>query len=100
VPTNREKQVIFALGPGAAQADGVPVLIFMVPEAGWEHMRGGRSHDFDLTKAGVPLKIVIGRCRTRADGLRQLEPFLKGHKVADLQDIDFSIGPGPGKPDA
>lgn len=92
MPTNREKQVIFAIAPGSDMADGIPVLTFLIPEAGWDYMRNGMSHDFDLTNVGLPLKIVIGRTKNHATGMALLEPFLRRSKnLIDAREVDVGF---------
>jgi hypothetical protein len=66
------EQCIFAFKPAENQPDGVPVLVFLMPQAGWDYMRNGLGHDFDLTNVGIPLKVLIGRCETRESGIAML----------------------------
>lgn len=54
----KPEQIVFAISP-EGQGDGVPVLLLGVPTAAWEYIRDGKTNTFDLTKVGVPIKLVI-----------------------------------------
>ena len=86
-----EIQCIFAYTPADKSPSGVPVIAFLMPEAGWAYMASGLCHEFDLTKIGVPIQVVIGRCRDRAHGRSMLNI---GPGTADLtgSNIDMHIG--------
>lgn len=51
-----KKQVIFAMGN---DGDGMPFVILGVTEEAWKHMKDGKTHNFDLSKAGLPIKISM-----------------------------------------
>ena len=99
IQTDRESKVLFAMSPAHTQPDGVPVLVFVMPNKAWEYMKDGLGHDFDLTNVGIPLKILIGRCKDHADGMARLEQFnggeLKRSGFKDVRDVDVSFGDKP-----
>lgn len=89
---NRDEQVIFAFTPADQTPDGVPVLAFVIPEAAWGYMADGRSHDFDLVRVGLPLKIIIGRTKTHASGRKLLEQANAiGKDTKDVSGVDLSF---------
>jgi hypothetical protein len=98
IQTDRETKILFAFAPPDSQPDGVPVITLMMPQKAWEYMNGGMSHDFDLTNIGIPMKIIIGRCRDHAHGMAILEQAnggaLKRSGYKDVRDhLDVSIDP-------
>lgn len=85
MPSERDKQVVFAMVPGHLSPDGIPFLTFLMSDAAWHYMKDGLGHDFDLVNVGVPLRVQIGRCRSHADGRRMIEEANK--RVAEFKDI-------------
>lgn len=53
---NEPHRVLVALGAGE---DGIPTLIIGLPEEGWKHCQGGKTHLVDMVPAGVPLRVVL-----------------------------------------
>lgn len=53
----REEQIVFAVSPG--NGDGVPLVLLGIPKGAWEYMRDGKTHTFDLTGVGLPIKLVM-----------------------------------------
>lgn len=101
MPRPNEEKVLFAFTPGSDAPDGVATLVFMMPQSAWEYMHTGLGHDFDLTKLGIPIKVVIGRCKNRKDGLEKLSPWLaNAKKVADATGVDIGFKDGPQKKDS
>lgn len=64
---------LFAYTPAGNTESGVPMLLFLLPEAGWAYMANGLGHEFDLTNLGIPLQVVIARCVDHADGRAMLQ---------------------------
>jgi hypothetical protein len=89
-----DQKTLFAFVPGKDTEDGIPFLVFMVPEAAWDYMEDGHAHDFDLTKVGIPLKVTIGRCRDHAHA-RQIIAVANAEKAGfqDVTDADLSFTP-------
>lgn len=92
-PEAHDDQVLFALSPPASQKDGIPLLAFVIPEGAWNVMLDGRSHDFDLSVIGIPLKVIIGRSTDHLGGLKMLEAANGGplHDFLDYRDVDVGI---------
>lgn len=92
---SRGTKCLFAFTPADAAPDGVPVLAFLMPEAGWSYMQNGMCHEFDLTNVGIPLQVVIGRCVDHADGmniLRAANALGAATKDITKTDIDMHLG--------
>jgi hypothetical protein len=93
--TEREMKCLFAYTSAAHAPDGVPVLMFLMPEAAWAYMRDGLCHEFDLTNVGVPIQVVIGRCRDHAHGkamLRAAGAMDKTAQDTSEADLDMHLG--------
>lgn len=63
--TNEEK-VVFGID------DKKEVVILGIPEAGWRYMKNGMTHTFDLSRYGIPFKIVLFGGKDRASLLKML----------------------------
>jgi hypothetical protein len=93
--TDRETRVLFAYAPSSTQPNGVPLVTLMMPQKAWDYMVGGLGHEFDMTKLGIPMRILIGRCQDHADGVHILEVAnggtLKRAGYNDVTDRDLSF---------
>lgn len=92
----REDQIIFAVSPG--QGDGIPVVVLGIPAAAWEYMRDGKTHTFDLTKAGLAglqVKIMVFGADTGAAALKMIEEAsaATGLSTLDRRRDDFGMKP-------
>lgn len=96
---NRSEKMLFAFAPAHTNDSNVPVLTFLMPQAAWDYMHGGLCHEFDLTKLGIPIQVVIGRCRDHVDGLEILQTVNGGalRKHKDVRDVDLKLGQKPTK---
>lgn len=88
------QQVVFAVGRG--EGDGAPTVILGVSREAWVYMKDGQTHTFDLTKAGVPVKIIMFGAKDR-DEAKRLIMTGAGNKtnepIIDAMDRDFAIKP-------
>ena len=50
-------KVLFVVAPAPA-GEAPTVMLGITPDA-WEYMKDGRTHTFDLTKVGAPIKIIL-----------------------------------------
>jgi hypothetical protein len=91
--TDREMQVVFAMAPGRADKDGIPVLTFLMPPKSWTYMAGGMGHEFDLTNVGIPLRVLIGRCASHADGMDMI--YRANADCKDARDVDMRLNKKP-----
>jgi hypothetical protein len=55
MPKNPEEKILFALSP----SDVGPILTLGIPKGAWDYMKDGRTHTFDLTSIGVPIKLML-----------------------------------------
>lgn len=86
-------QVIFAVSP--LPAGGLVVLLGVSKES-WEYMRDGRTHNFDLTRLGLPIQVVMFGAETQAEALAHIEKWNKEvgiQELRDMRDVDWSIPP-------
>jgi hypothetical protein len=93
---NIEEKVIFGVSPGAE-----PMILLGVPKGAWEYMKDGKTHTFDLTKIGLPLKIVMYGAENHTAAMKIIEGHMsaKGQTYADERRRDFSIYPTPKEQD-
>lgn len=56
-----EEKVVFAVSPRGHvdDDDGTFDVLLGVPLAAWEYMKDGKTHIFDLTKLGLPVRILL-----------------------------------------
>lgn len=60
-PPDKEMNVIFSTG---ICSDGVPLLSFMIPFVAWDKVLSiGNTSDFDLTRIGLKLRVIISGCK-------------------------------------
>jgi hypothetical protein len=50
-----EDKIVFALSP----SDVGPILTLGIPQGAWDYMKDGKTHTFDLTSLGVPVKLML-----------------------------------------
>lgn len=84
---DKDTGVILALAEGA---DGLPLIIFGVSRAAFEHLLITKeSSEFNLINIGLPIKLVMFATET-ADEAKQI--ILKAAPdAADVTEVDFSI---------
>lgn len=98
---NIEEKCVFAISP-RGQGDGVPLLIIGIPAGGWDYMKDGKTHNFDLTKIGVPIKMVLFGAENHDAAMKVLSDGCaeRGEAYLDERQADFSIEPvKPSPPD-
>lgn len=86
---NSDKKMVFAVSKDGDE----PMLLLGIPAAAWEHMKDGKTHHFDLTNVGIPLKLMVfgGNSRAAIQGL--IEDHNKRQGLATLYQPrkDFGI---------
>jgi hypothetical protein len=94
MPQNIEEKLVFAISP-EGQGDGVPLLIVGLPAGAWEYMRDGKTHHFDLTKLGLPVKMIFFGAENHDAAMKALQEGMKarGEAYLDERQRDFSIEP-------
>ncbi len=90
---NIEEKMVFGISPG--QGDGVPCVLLGIPAKAWEHMRDGKTHTFDLTKAGLPIKLILYGAADHKAAMKMIEGHLAATNTPYLNELqtDFSIKP-------
>lgn len=91
---DKKNQVVFL---AAATEDGTPLVALGVSKAAWEYMKDGKTHTFDLTRAGIPVQIVLFGGDTPESILADLKQSAPqwGVTLRDRSEENFSI---PEKP--
>jgi hypothetical protein len=89
-----EEKIVFAVSP-SGQGDGVPVMLLGIPKGAWQYMRNGKTHTFDLTSAGIPVKLVLFGGRDHAEVMRTVDEAMKisNTPYLDKRRDDFAIKP-------
>jgi len=82
-----DNRILFAI---AKTFEGAPIVVLGIPEAAWEYMRQGQTHQFDLRKAGVPVQLVVFGAPDHAAAMEMLKPFTGDHFI-DARDLHFGM---------
>lgn len=90
------KRILFAVAPDGT-GDGVPLVIFGISKTAWEYMKDGKTHHFDLTGAGVPVKVVLFGGDSIADIQQAFETLKKREDFIDARNTQFGIEEKPKK---
>lgn len=75
-----EDKMVFAV----SKVGDEPLLLLGIPASAWEHMKDGKTHHFDLTKAGIPLKLMVFGGTSRAEIQGVIEEHNKRQGIATL----------------
>jgi len=91
-----EQKMVFGVSPSGT-GDGVPLLMLGVPAGAWEHMKDGKTHSFDLTSIGLPIKILVYGAKDHDAATAVITGHMKqrGEACLDQRRADFSIKPTP-----
>lgn len=54
--SNIEEKIVFGM---ANTPDGKLVILIGVPNGAWEYMKDGKTNNFDLSRAGVPIQVLV-----------------------------------------
>lgn len=89
---DRKKQILFML---TQTDDGLPMLVFGVTEEAWNHMRNGKTHNFDFNKAGLPIRVCMFGAKDHKEAMKFMDESAKAAGVAILDErhADFNINP-------
>lgn len=86
-------QVLFAVSP---RPDGGLDILLGVPADGWEYMKDGQTHNFDLTLLNLDIRIIMYGGPDQAAVMQWIEQHnaaLGVTEVADMRGRDFNIHP-------
>jgi hypothetical protein len=92
--SQHEDQISFAVAPDA-QGDGIPLVIIGIPRDAWDHMKGGKTHHVDLTKAGIPMKFMLFGGKDHKEIWKTLDAAMAvtNTPYLDERGKDYSIEP-------
>lgn len=87
-----EQRLVFAVSPNGT-GDGVPLVLVGIPIGAWDFMKDEHTHNFDLTKVGLPVKFILFGCtdRGRAIGIIEEANAARGESTLHMPTVDFSI---------
>ena len=90
-PTIDEK-IVFCVAQGAPGE--APTAILGIPTGAWVYMADGKTHDMDLTKIGIPVKIILfgGSSHRECMSFIERSAAAGGIVIDDQRRKDFSIG--------
>lgn len=77
---NIEQRPVFAVAP--ADETGVVTLIVGIPRAAWVYMKDGRTTHFELTRVGLPLRVVLFGNRDHAAVMADLNASMAAQDLA------------------
>lgn len=88
-----EDKVVFAVSPG--NGDGVPMVLLGIPHRAYKRMKDGRTSTFDLTKVGLPVKLILYGAENHTAAMKMIEGHMAetGTAMLDERRADFSIQP-------
>lgn len=91
---NIEDKMVFGISPNG-NGDGIPVVLLGIPRGAWDYMHDGKTHSFDLTKVGIPVKILIYGADNHTAAMKMIEGHMseRGLPYLDQRREDFSIKP-------
>lgn len=86
---NPDEKAVFGVSP----TPGGAMVVIGIPAAAWEYMKDGKTHTFDLTKIGLPIKLMLFGAKDRAEAVRIIEQPMQEQGLPVLHDrkTDFSL---------
>lgn len=89
MPKNIEEKIVFALSSSRIG----PILTLGIPTAAWEYMKDGKTHHFDLTAIGIPVKLMLFGAESHDAAMKVLEKAAadNGVPLLDGRQQDFGI---------
>lgn len=86
---NIDEKIVFSL----ANTEVGQLLILGVPKAAWEYMSDGKTHNFDLTAIGFPVKLMLFGADSHDAAIKVMEKAAADAGVAllDGRQKDFDI---------
>lgn len=87
--TKLDEKIVFALSP----SDVGPILTLGIPKAAWEYMKDGKTHTFDLTSLGIPVKLMLFGAESHEGAIQTLKDAAAQQDVPilDRRHKDWSI---------
>lgn len=72
----REQNIVLAWSPETDDEDA-RVAVLGISRAAWVNMQGDGEHTLDLTRAGIPLKLILFGAKDHADVMKRLGEMTK-----------------------
>jgi hypothetical protein len=92
---SRHHRIVFVIsGPALGDATDTTTVIMGIPRDAWEYMKDGKTHHFDISRFGVPCKIVLFGGDTFESVVKDLEDVNKARGFGPLRkrfEEDFGI---------
>lgn len=91
-----EQKCVF--GVAQLERDDVPLMVVGISAEAWKYMADGKTHTFDLTSIGVPVRLMLFGAKTRAEATKAIESAnaQRGAATLHVRDRDFGITPKEG----
>ena len=72
------------------------MVLFGIPAAAWGNLKDGKTSTFDLTKIGLPIKVVLYGAASHAAAMKMIEAHMSKENVPyiDARRDDFAIKAG------
>jgi hypothetical protein len=94
VSGNIEEKLVFGISPTDTGAD----LLLGIPAGAWEYMKDGKTHHLDLSRLGIPIRIILYGAATHDAAMKHVEEHNRslGLPILDERRTDFGIKPKAG----
>lgn len=86
--TDIEEKIVFGISP---DTDRSAFVILGIPTQAWEFMKDGKTHTFDLTKVGLPIKLILYGAKDHAEAMEKIKGHIGETNFIDSRHEDFSI---------
>lgn len=92
MPQNIEQKIVFAISR-EGQGDGAPILLVGVPRDAWIYMKDGKTHHFDLSPIGIPIKLMMFGEKNHDAVMKVMQEAIaaSGQAYLDERQRDFSM---------
>jgi hypothetical protein len=87
-----EDKIVFGFIPDNS-GKAADVVVLGIPTAAWEYMKDGHTHTLDLTKIGIPMKLILFGSATHQAALDVIKQHNEGKPMEDRRHEDFSVKP-------
>ena len=80
-----DEKPVFMLAGGGSEG---PIFVMGIPAKCWEYMKDGKTSTYDLTRVGMPIKIMLFGGDTHESIIRDFQKWADEHGAAftDMRD--------------
>lgn len=100
---SKERNCVFGVSyeGQVGDPDRIPVVVIGIPAGAWAYMADGKTHSFDLSRVGVPVKLMLFGTATRASAMDMITEAnaMNGKNTIDATDQDFAMKPIEDQPE-